>query len=158
MGKLLQWGSSFLASKGVTVGLLVLVGSLIAGGVVYYTHQAEERGRLEAQLKTANADNQAWAKRFDQLQQDRELFARFDQQLEDARRDRQRQAAEFYDTLEDLQRERPDVEAYRSTRAPEPYARLLCEYGVIDPAGCPEDPGTVPDRRGEGASKGDGDG
>lgn len=157
-GSIVAWGGQFLASKGATVGLLILVGGLIAGGAAYYTHQAEERGRLESELEKAMTDNQAWAQRFDQLQQDRALFSRFDSELEAARRDRQQQAVAFYDKLEELQRELPEVEAYRSTRAPEPYARLLCEHGIIDPAGCPEDTGPVPDRLREGSGEGDRDG
>lgn len=140
-GKLLGWGSSFLASKGITIALL----AACAGGVWYYTQQAEERGRLEQKLEEANADTREWSERFDRLQADRKLFAQFDSQLEQIRNERRRVSEDVEAAIEQLRRTNEQVNIYLNHRAPDALARILCESGLVEPAACPKDPEQVLD-------------
>lgn len=135
---LLKLGGGFLASKAVTVALI----AVLSGAGLYVVHVIKDRGVQQEQLRHERQTNRAWQERYDGLQADRALFARFDEALEAERRERQVLSRQMDRKLEELRVEIPDVDDYLSTRAPDELVRVLCEEGTIArtaPA-CAEDP------------------
>lgn len=138
LAAIMRWGGSFLASKAVTVILIAAV----TGAGSYILYVIKDRGTLETKLDQAEQNASYWRQQAGNIQELRDRFDRFDQELAAARRERQRLMQSVDREIGRLRRELPSVDAYLSGRAPPELTGVLCRDGTIDPASpdCAADP------------------
>lgn len=130
----------FLAKRGVILVIGAVISAAVAGGAWYVVGAIEDRGTLRAQLaekdrviEGMNQRARDWQEHATAIQTLARRFDQYDDQLAQAKQDRDALAVAVDSKIEDLRRDLPEVETFLSARAPGALVRVYCDDGTLAP-------------------------
>ena len=134
--RLIGMAGRFLSARTLTVAL----SAVVAAGGTYVLYAIKDRGALQSQLEQVKASLKserqhagAWEKHAAEIRRMADRFDAYEQELQQARRDREQLARVVDDRIANIRIEFPEVQDFLARPAPAALVRVLCNDATIDP-------------------------